>query len=85
MINLTPAQAVAYIKKICPFKYTDLPAAEGQALMDRIKREKLEPVDSGHSFHCWNDDYIIDGITYQVIGMLGSQEPPTVMLVEPNC
>lgn len=42
------------------------------AVLARIENEKLTPIESGCSLHCWNAIYLIDGITYDVTGELSS-------------
>ncbi len=78
----TREEALKILKEIMPWKYTDLPEAEGTAIRARIEAEKIEPIDEGMSLHAWNVDYMIDGVRYQLIGELGSHEPPTVMKME---
>lgn len=82
MSKVTRKMALELIKQITPWKYTDIPEPEAQAIRDRVEAEKLQPIDEGMSLHAWNADYMIDGIRYQLIGELGSHTPPDVMKME---
>lgn len=81
-MNLTKDEAIALLRKVMPFKYTDIGEEGAKRILSIIEQQQLKPIDEGLSLHAWSADYIIDGQRYQVFGELGHHQPSSVMIVE---
>lgn len=69
---------------VLPDEYIDLSAEDARIILERVKREHLSPVNTGDSLHCWNEDFIIDGAYYTIVGEISSDADPIVQLVKPR-
>ncbi len=82
--DFTPEELQKMLRDVLPDNHIDLTEEHASGILTRIKQEHLTPVDSGHSLHCWNEDYVIDGGYYSVVGEIGNNSPPIVQLVQPR-
>lgn len=73
-------QAIDMLKRIGAKKRTLIYGEEREQLLDRIK--DLKPIDSGNSLHWWSEEYIIDGVKYEIGASINSKVIELVERVE---
>lgn len=73
-------QAIAMLKRIGAKKRTLIYGEERELLLERIK--DLNPVDSGNSLHWWSEEYIIDGVKYEIGAAINSSVVELVERIE---
>jgi hypothetical protein len=82
--NFTPEQLREIVNTVCPEVRISLTPDHAEGIIKRIKREYLTPFDDGHSLHCWNQEYMIDGGHYSLTGEIANPFPFAVELVQPR-
>jgi hypothetical protein len=76
-------QATALLKRLGVNNRTTIYGAERELILERIK--DLAPIDSGSSLHWWSEDYVVDGVKYQIGASHGSAVIELVDRVEEPC